>query len=565
MMGVSRLIDKVLGVLSPAWEAARTKARLAARLGEHRLRILGDTERRLKLLEREGRRLGYLSSFDAAKKTRVEADWSSGNKSADTAIVPDYPTLLARARAAERDDWAAASIIDGHQRHAVATGIKPRCNARDLESNEVMLDFASSTDWLFRRWAQKPIFCDQERRKTFAQMQALVDRELNVAGGAFALLNYQPRPDMVGLTIQLIEPEQLDTARYKSEDGQREVRYGIEIDEFGAAVAFWLYLKGHPLDTSYRTWKSTRVPAERMLHVMRQERVRQTHGVPRLHAILRDLWHLKMYEEYTLHRARMEACMGAAIERDINADPTQFKGLLTGDADDEADANANPQWNFEPGMLWDLPAGRKVTFNNPQTPGGQHEPYIRRKIIQAAAGAGLDYPTVSRDFAGNTYAGQRQGLLETWAETDAETLLLIDLFVRPVWEAFVTYAILEGRLKAPRFNESDDWKAAHLDVICQPPAKAWIDPANQAAAAKIALEQRLTSLKDVATEQGMDWRELLQDIAEVEKAAAELGIYLPSSESQKQAPGEPRPGKSPNGTNSRHRGSSLLAFALQEK
>ena len=69
-------------------------------------------------------------------------------------------------------------------------------------------------------------------------------------------------------------------------------------------------------------------------------------------------------------------------------------------------------------MLVPLAPGRTMKFHAPTTPGSQYEPFTRTQITKIAAGAGLDYPTVARDFTGMTYSGQLQGRLETWAETD---------------------------------------------------------------------------------------------------------------------------------------------------
>jgi len=515
------LSDRLISYLSPGWAARRARSRLH--------------------FEVASQQRAALSSYEAADKGRTSDDWPSRNKSADQAITPDYDTLLARARAAVRDNWAAASISDGYVRHVVGTGITARAAARDLVSLEPLDNFNAAIDRLWGRWATNPRWVDRERRKTFVDFQSLGIRELIPAGQAFCVASYEPRVDMVGLVLQMFESEQLDTSLSNAGNGN-EIERGVEIDDYGAPVAYHFYEGKHP----YTGWRaqSTRILAERVLHLMRPERVRQTNGVTRMAAVLRELWHAKMYEEYTLLRARFEACGGVAIESEPGALGGGFLGLRTGETTGTPaeDTNSNTQLNIEPNMVWDLPPGKRLNYMDPKVPGSNYEPFSRQQVKKIAAGAGLDYPTVSRDFSGCTYSGQRQGMIETWAETEPEQVRLINLWLRPIREKFVAFAVLEGRVAAPNWNTSAEWRGAYCETEWQPPAKPWIDPANQAAAAKLQLEQRLTTRRKILNELGEDYREVLRQTSDEQKLADRLGITLPESAGDAPVnPREPRP------------------------
>ena len=513
-------LDRAIGHLSPGWAARRARARLAAELDRQRLR--------------------YLSTYEAAEKSRHTADWTASNRSADQIITADYWTMLARARAAARDDWSAASIADAYVRHVVGTGITAQANARDPGTGETWEDYNRAADLLWELWSQRPVFCDLEARKCLEDIQALMEREVVNAGQAFAVMDYVPRPDMVGLVLQLFEPEQLDRTHSSYRDpatGQtRDVKNGIELDDHGAAVAYHVYTGKHPLES----WRgdSERIPAARVLHLMRQDRVRQSQGVTRLAPVLREMWHSKMYAEYTLLRARFEACGGAKIKREPESTPYAFKGLLTGETSDEADTHSNLQLNFEPNMIWDLPPGVDVEFHDPKVPGGQYEPFTRQGTKKIAAGAGLDYPTVSRDFSGNTFSGQRQGMLESWMETDPEQRRLINMFLRPVRETFIELAIFEQRLAAPLYHLGPAYRQAYMAATYQAQAKQWIDPANQAAAAKLALETNQDTYERQLAERGLNWRKVFQQRADEERLRNELGLPAASGAP---GPGAPRP------------------------
>ncbi|HUX17007.1 MAG TPA: phage portal protein [Phycisphaerae bacterium] len=526
LRAIPRFIDSLISVPFPGWGSGRARARLRMELA----------------VQRRGS-LVALSTYEAAERNRNLADFDPRNKSADQAIVKDYSYLLARARAVVRDDWCAASIVDGWVRHIVGTGVWPRANAADPDTDQPYTDFNAWADWWFARWARDPRSCDVEERKSLLEILSLVAREYIVTGQSFVVLSYEPDPAMVGLKLQVVEPEQLDTTMQRNSETGNEVRRGIEVDERGRAVAYWVHTGPHPMENFGR--RAERIPAERVLHFLRQDRPRQTHGVSRLAPILLKLWHTKMYDEYTLLRARFEACGGATIETD-GAQPEDLMGTV-GPTDDptlyDEDALGNQQLQFEPNLLWNLPPGSKAVFHDPKVPGGMYEPFKHRQIAEAAAGAGLDYPTVSRDFSGNTFSGQRQGMLELWAETDPEVQHLINQVVRPIWELFQTLAIAEARYAAPGFELSDVMRAAYLEALYQPPPKEWIDPANQAAAAKIEIDYRLKTRQEVIGPRGGDVRDTMRGIAEERRLAEAEGVTLPENQSEAPpvAPQEPRP------------------------
>jgi len=494
---LSRL-DRAIAKVAPSWALGRLRSRLQTEIARQRLE--------------------YLSTYDAAEKTRNTADWPATNKSADQAILGDASTLQARARAAARDNWDIASMLSGFARHIVGTGIMPRADAHDALTGNLREDFNTAADKLFIRWATRKQYCDIERKKTFLAMQHLAIREYKGVGQSFAIISYKPRPDMVGLVIQMFESEQLAVHLTRDPNTQNEIRNGIELDDYGAAVAYHVYIKGHPLD-SYNA-DPQRIEASRVIHLMRQDRPRQSQGVTALAPVLRESWHTKMYEEYTLLRARFEACGGASVETDLEASSAQLLGALTGTAGDSADSNLNKQMTFEPNMLWELPPGKKAVFHDPKTPGGQHDPYTKLQIAKIAAGGGLDYPTVSRDYSKNTFYGQRQGLMETWLETDPEQLHLQWIFCVPVYEAFVTAAVLEGRLKAPGFFEYDEQRAEYLEADWQPQPKYAIDEAKRAAAEKIETELKIRTREDLTNRRGKPFRRVIRKISEEEQFAA---------------------------------------------
>lgn len=492
-----------------------------------------------------GVRAKALSTYAAAEKNRLNNDWRPKRKSADQAVIADLATMNPRARMACRDDWAGKSARAAFVRHVVGTGITPRADARDPDSPEqkLLTEFNQAITDRWGRWTRDPAACDIEGRKDFLGIQRLIARELFAVGEILVLAVVRDRNGTKELTIQLIEGEQLDTSTYEHEG--REVRGGVEIDEYGAAVAYHVYTTVHPLETFSPKSNPTRIPADRVLHVIDPERVRQTRGVTRLSAVLKRLWHLGMYDEYELVAKKGEACIGGFIKQDLmRPDAMLGVGGGSGDTGQDDATKQNEQWNFEPFMLPRLGPGEDFGLVNPQRPGAVYGPYTQQQITQSAAGAGLDFATVARDFSKGTFSSQRQGLIETWDELDPQQLILVNLALRQIRDLFVEVEVLAGRVKAPRFFTDKRWNRAYKDASWQPSAKRWIDPAKRAAAEKIKLDAGLTSRQRVLNELGIDWRALFREIAEAKRFADELGIQVPGLNApSKTAPAEPRPGR----------------------
>jgi lambda family phage portal protein len=521
---VGRFTDGALAPLFPGW---------AARRGQARLRIQAATIR--------GETMSYLSS---AERSRTTADRATSTRSADQAFLSDIPVSSARARQVAANDPLGDSIVSGYRRHVVGTGIRLRASARDSEGGRLD-DFNRALDEEWNHWAGSARLCDQERKKSLIEIQGLMTDEMVTVGAAFAILNYQPRADgELGLSVQLFEAEQLDNTRQWNGDTGNEIRGGVEVDAFNAPVAYWVWLKGTPMDAFRLQSPSERVPAERVHCLMRQRRVRQTRAYSRMQSVLSRMWNLQYYEEYEIVAKRMEACIGLCRDPNDPASGAGLGGMMPALPGTNAgkDSRQNPTMTMEPGMILD----EKVTLLNPQRPGAQYEPFMRMSTNRIAAGSGLDGPTVSRDFSGNTYGGQRQGIAERDRETDPLQYLLMDLILREIWVTFVRLAILEGRVEAPEYFSDAKARRNYERFEWQPPAKPPIDEAKQAAADKINIDYRFDDRESIWQRNGEVWRDGLRRIAEQLDDADELQVPLPDGRPGNRSapainPAEPRP------------------------
>lgn len=488
------------------------------------------------------------AAYTAGRTDRTGQSWTRKGYSAETATAEQLLPISARARDAVRNNWAGRSIVGAYRRGVVGTGISFRAAARNPDTMEDLEAYNREHDELWDDWASRPRLCDVEGRMSLTGLQEVGVLDLVTVGECFATWSYQWRPDQVGLSVQLFEVEQLDQSVTEYQ-GRRVIR-GIEVDEFSRAVAYHVTLDGHPLDAVAS--KTTRIPAYKVQHLMRSTRVRQVHGESGLSAVLEKLWRRNLYDTYELIKAQMYSCIGAMLEYDAQAlaagigvaDTTWKPGLTGADGAATTDANGNPQFIFEPGMVLRPPPGRKFSPFVPNSPGGSYAPFVTQQDIEISAGSGLDHQTVTRDYSRTNFSGQREGKNERDAETDPIQQLMVDLWLREWRELWTVLAIMEKRLAAPEFfaDGSGRWRRAYLKHDWQGPAKRWIDPAREAAAAKIILEQYLGDRRSLINQNiGGTVREVFAQRGDERAMAKRYGHTLPEDREPRTSAVEPRP------------------------
>lgn len=478
-----------------------------------------------------------LATYAAADRGRRNKDWRAPAVSADVAIIPDLTVLIGRVRQMERDSWIVTSAIDAYCRNVVGCGVIPIPQAKDAKgklltnlNRDAMLDF-----W---EWAGDKQWCDVEADQTFWQMEDLAERERVTAGEAFWIWSYTPNrlpngkidlSQPVGLKIQAVEAEQLDLNMVSYTDPVtrevREVRGGVEVDGVGRAVAFHIYTT-NPNDFGWMNkLKSIRVDAGRVLHYFKKKRVKQKRGVTPLASVLQDARDLTRHKEAQLWRNIMEACIGATVKREITAPGSVLmpgiQPRMAGDTG--ATASGMPTIDFVPGMVADPGAGITLEPYIPQAPGNGYEPFQRLGLRGVAAGAGLSYGPVSRDYTQGTYSGQRQEMLEDRKVFEPLQEMLAHNLLFPVYRIFFALSVAEGRLDAPGF-ESSPMRYTAAEYIAPPPT--WIDPKAEADALEKLIELRVITREEIAHLRGTRLADILDKIAAERDEAKSKGILF---------------------------------------
>ena len=272
---------------------------------------------------------------------------------------------------------------------------------------------------------------------------------------------------------------------------------GIEINAWGAPVAYHVY-KSDPQETlSIAGAQTKRLPADRVLHLKNTHRLRQLRGVSIFASTLNRFDDLKEYEESERIAAKIAASMAAYIKK---GQPDLYN------PQDGADAGEQRQMKFRPGMIFDdLRPGEDIGTIDTNRPNPNLETYRSGQLRAIAAGAGPTYSSISRNYNG-TYSAQRQELVEGYATYAVLSAEFISRISRPVYERFVAAALASGAISIPPGLRAETL----ADASYMPPSMPWIDPVKEVTSLGLLEDRAYMSGPEIIRKRGGNPMDVLE-------------------------------------------------------
>ena len=217
-------------------------------------------------------------------------------------------------------------------------------------------------------------------------------------------------------------------------------------------------------------------------------------------------------------KERIAACMAVFIRKALPSGGFGRSAVQTGD-------NGRIDYagkKLTPGMIMELNPGDSVDAVNPGSAATDAASFLRTQQALVGAGQGLSYEAVSRDMKGSTYSSARQNAGED-EYTYAADIELLQRMMSEIYEQFVISCVLAGLIAPAGFWEDKKKYMAHSWVKAP---KKWIDPAKEAGAGQTALQSGQKTYQDVCAERGKDWRQAIEETAEVLAYGREHGVDM---------------------------------------
>jgi len=465
------------------------------------------------------RLFGQTPTYDGVGGGRRSLAWSVGNPGAIAALLYSQTELRAKSRdLVRRNAWANAAL-ESYVANAIGTGIKPQSMVRDASLRE-------SIQSLWRDWT---VDADSAGLTDFYGLQALACRAMLEGGESLVRLRYRRPEDglAVALQIQVLEPEHLPVTMNTTADNGNLIRAGIEFDRLGRRVAYHLY-RSHPEDGALAPMSSSggmqtvRVSAAEILHLFRPLRPGQIRGEPWLARALVKLNELDQYDDAELVRKKTAAMFAGFVTRLAPEDNLLGEGL--------ANANGMALAGLEPGTMQILEPGEDIKFSQPADVGGSYSEFLRMQFRAVAAAMGVTYEQLTGDLSMVNYSSIRAGLLEFRRRVEAlQHGVIVHQLCRPIWQAFVEQAVLEGALALPGYARGGTAKRReYLAVKWIPQGWQWVDPLKEADAMKAAIRSGLMSRSEAISANGYDAEDVDREIAADNARADALGLVFES-------------------------------------
>lgn len=446
---------------------------------------------------------GY-GSYGASYARKALSAWLTSARSADEDIVDNIETLRARSRDLYMGSPLAAGAIKTVRTNVVGSGLM--LNAQiDAEylgmTEEAARDWERNVEREWRLWAETAM-CDVERRYTFYQLQALVLISALVSGDVFVTLPVIKQAGcLYDLRVSLIEADRVCNPQPMPHT--RNILAGVEVGNYGEPIAYWI-ARRHPgaflrnLTDSEQSWK--RVPVygaasgrRNILHIMCDaERPAQRRGVPMLAPVIETLKQLSRYTEAELMAAVVSGMFTVFITSER---PEMMPGQQFGQPIDEDELS----YELGNGAIVGLREGEKIETANPGRPNARFEHFVLAVCQQIGSALEIPHELLIKHFNAS-YSASRAALLEAWKMFRMRRDWVVCNFCQPVYEEWLSEAILKGRIDAPGFFDDPAIRAAWCEAEWSGDAPGQLDPLKEANAAAVRVAEGFSTREREAAE-----------------------------------------------------------------
>ena len=444
-----------------------------------------------------------LRNYDAGDFGRLNSGWRVSNESAEVTDRNSREWVRARARDLERNSDVMNSVLGAYKRNIIGSGFQIQAKGKNTKLNKEL-------EQLWKKWC-KARNCDVTGQQNLNEMLRMAVVRKKVDGGILFVKRYT-KDGMIPFSLQMVEVDELDTGFESPHDKSHKVVGGIEYNEYNRPVGYWI--RQYEVD-GYSIASPVYVKADDVIFYFTKKRPSQIREMSDMSPTVTRIRDVNEFITAVSVKQRIEACLSVFIKKQL-----PVSGIGRSGISDTQGKNSYDGKTLTPGMIKELNAGDEVQVVNPTGQSADATSFVKLQQRLVGAGQGLSYEATSRDMSETNYASARQGAIEdemTFQEEKEKILSILD----EIYETFVISCVISGIVQVRDFWEKKDEYLAHEWI--QPPKK-WIDPQKESGAMKTALNIGVKTYKQIAAEQGTDWRTQIDDIAEVNEYAKSKGL-----------------------------------------
>lgn len=455
--------------------------------------------------------LDEYKNYDAAGYDRINSNWRVFNESAEMTDRYSRDTVRARARDLERNSDIMNAVTGAYKRNVYGAGYRLRANCSDEKLN-------TQIEKLWKIWCKKQN-CDVTGTQSFQSMMRMAIQRKKIDGGIIFLKRYTSE-GFIPFKLQALEVDELDlTALTPKKQGNRVVG-GIEYNPYSRPVGY--FIRQYSLDGTIIT-EPVYIEAKDIIFYFTKTRPSQVREMSDMTPTITRIRDSNEFMRAVSVKERILSCLSVFIKREL---PPSGIGVGRGGAigsPGKDDKTYDYQGKtLTPGMIQYLNKGDEAQVVNPSGQATDATAYIKQEIRLVGSGQGLSYETISRDMSESNYSSARQGLIEDELTYAEEKSLLMEVMTE-IYESFLISLVLAGKVNIKDFWEK---KEIYMDHSWIQAPKRWIDPLKETNANKTALITGQKTWADMASENGKDWKEQINEMVEIIKYGKEKGIDM---------------------------------------
>ncbi|HAM41696.1 MAG TPA: phage portal protein [Candidatus Omnitrophica bacterium] len=482
-------------------------------------------------------RMAISGGYTGADRTRrANQSGRVSERDADTAILPDLPTLREESQHLFRNNAIAGGAIRTNVTKVVGTGlkVKPQIDQSVLKVTPEEADAWQQMAVREFLLATETREIDAERMLPFSLWQGLAFLKVLEDGDVLVNMPRIKRPGSpYTLKLQMIE-----AARLVNKDNAvntASLSGGVKKDADGAPEQYHV-LNQHPGSLFRRntagslTWTELdafgKTGAPLCLHLFDKTRPGQSRGVPYLAPVVELIKQLGRYTDAEVMAAVVSGMLTVFVTNetgDPSLGPAATPDNPTGDQAQQVDVTG---MELGYGSVLGLLPGEKIETVNPGRPNPAFDPFMTAILRQIGMSLELPFEVLIKHFT-SSYSASRAALMEAWDYFRRRRHWLVTVLCQPVYEAVITEAVARGRLSAPGFFADPLTRRAWLGTNWIGDAPYHLDPLKEINAAEKRMSTFLTTHEEETAampQGGADWQ---SKVPQFTKEQAILRVLAP--------------------------------------
>lgn len=469
--------------------------------------------------------------------------WMPAPQSADAALLPGLELGNARAEDLVRNNGYAANAIQLHQDHIVGSffrlSYRPSWRYLGIDEEEAR-DFAREVEAAWWEYAEDDTCrIDAERKRTFTMMMREAVAVHSFNGEVFVQPCWSDADSRLFRTqFKMVSPRRISNPGNAMDS--RERRGGVALDKHGAAVGYHVSSDDYPGSAS-RQWLY--IPRElangrpAMLHIFEPSEDGQTRGANRFYSVMQQMKMLDTLQQTQLQSAIVKAMYAATVESELGTrDAMEFiVGMgngAPGSTGMETLLGQMVGWYAENQVKL---GGAKVPHLFPtdslnlqtaQDTDNGFSAFEQALLRYIAAGLGVSYEQLSRNYSQMSYSTARASANESWCYFMGRRKFIAARLASLMFICWLEEAVARNVIRLPRRARYSFYEARSAWGNCEwiGSGRMAIDGLKEVQEAVMLIEAGLSTYEIECAKRGHDYRDIYaQQLREtMERRAAGL-------------------------------------------